>query len=421
MTEDTGPIQSTSAKCAKCGACTSVCPVYQVTGRESLTARGRLHLLSKRIGTITSPTFKELFSKCLLCGACAATCPRGIDITTMTIKARGDFETQLGILPLKKWLSRQTIASPTLLKLAGQTLRQINKVVPLLPADSGLRLRLTSIPESPPSQHFVINHNDISSSPNALYFIGCLASHLTPAIAWASGRLLQQICKKTIYAPPAQRCCGMAALSAGDHQQAIKLAQQNIEAYCTPGWEELPIFTSCASCFAQLKEYQRLLANDKNWASRAKKFSRRVQEFSSYLLEHATGDPAFLTTTDPKKRLVYHDPCHLRFAHSHDLPKNTPSAAHQLINLVPSFHLTKLPHGPQCCGQGGLFHISHPGLSKKIGQKLWQDFSEVNSKLVTTTCTGCLLQWQQGLQRAGIPAQVKHLSLLLEEQLRGCK
>ncbi|NOX24877.1 MAG: (Fe-S)-binding protein [Deltaproteobacteria bacterium] len=102
---------------------------------------------------------------------------------------------------------------------------------------------------------------------------------------------------------------------------------------------------------------------------------------------------------------------------AHDLREISPSPARQLINRTRSLELTEMPHGPQCCGQGGTFHISYPGLSQDIGRRLWHDFTKVNSPLVTTTCTGCLLQWQQGLRAAGITARVVHLAILLDEHL----
>ena len=403
--------------CAKCGACSSVCPVYQATGRESLTARGRLHLLSKLTRPLSSQAFEEIFSKCLLCGACAASCPRGIDITAITIKARRDITAPRGIAPLKKWFVQQVLARPTLLSLAGRALGQIDKATVLLPESSGLRLRLPQIPNLEPERGFIAKQNELSSPPQVLYFTGCLANHLSPAIARSASGLLKRLCGKNIFAPPGQGCCGMAALSTGNLEQSIKLAKQNITACSPPEWQDLPIFTSCASCFAQLKDYPRLLANDKKWAARAEKFARRVQEFSSYLLAHSqNGQSTFPTAGKNRKLVVYHDPCHLRFGAGSDTGKTSPSPARQLINLRPDLELTELPHGPQCCGQGGTFHISCPGLSNEIGQKLWQDFAKVNSSLLTTTCTGCLLQWQHGLKTAGIKARVIHLALLLDSR-----
>ncbi len=408
--------QKNTYDCAKCGACCSVCPVYLVTGRESLTARGRLHLLGKLSRPLTSRAIDEIFSKCLLCGACAAICPRGIDITTITAQTRKSIHSPKGVSHLKKWLSRQIIAHPALLHLVGQTLEQIGKTAPALPKNSGLRLRLKSIPALETGQSYIANQPRLSAPPQAVYFTGCLANHLTPIIGRSSKRLVKQLCGEEIYAPPDQICCGLAAQSAGDIEQAVNLAQQNIRAFESEKWLDLPIFTSCASCFAQLKGYPSLFVDDKVWHERAMQFSQRVQEFSTYLLSGADNRPSF-SENSPHQKIVYHDPCHLRFGIGHDYPANDISPARQLINKTAGLELCNLPHGSQCCGQGGAFRIGHPQLSQEIGNKLWYDFANSAGDVVTTTCTGCLLQWQEGLEVTKINGRVVHLAVLLAECL----
>jgi glycolate oxidase iron-sulfur subunit len=317
---------------------------------------------------------------------------------------------------LQKWLVRQTLAHPALLKTAGHALGQVEQMSRLLSANSGLRLRIPTIPDLSPGKGYILDQREPDAPPQALYFTGCLANHLSPAIARAARRLVKRLHGQELYAPPGQGCCGMAALSAGDLVQARELARRNIRACDTRRWRGLPIFTSCASCYAQLKDYPRLLANDKKWAGRARDFAGRVREFAAYLLPYLNQGEGQSKIGDLKK-VVYHDPCHLRFGVGHDPAETDPGPARQLINKSRCLELTELPHGPQCCGQGGAFHISHPMLAKKIGQRLWHDFARTNSPLVTTTCTGCLLQWRQGLKTAGIKAEAVHLAVLLDKSL----
>ncbi len=47
------------ASCAKCGACVPVCPLYKLAGRESLTARGKLHLLQKIPLSEAAPEYRR--------------------------------------------------------------------------------------------------------------------------------------------------------------------------------------------------------------------------------------------------------------------------------------------------------------------------------------------------------------------------
>ncbi|MDP2107309.1 MAG: (Fe-S)-binding protein, partial [Desulfobulbaceae bacterium] len=130
-------------QCAKCGACTAVCPVYQSTGRESHTARGRLHLLE----TVdpNDPQLVDIFSKCLLCGACKSTCPRGIDIPALIIEARAAMPEITGFSSFKKFLARQAMAHPIALSALAKTAVPLG-LIPNLPEHSGLRLTLANQP-----------------------------------------------------------------------------------------------------------------------------------------------------------------------------------------------------------------------------------------------------------------------------------
>ncbi len=402
----------TPRRCAKCGACTAVCPVYQVSGRESLTARGRLHLLGRLTRPLSSRACREIFSKCLLCGACVQVCPRGINIIDFFLAAREEAGEINITTAIQKALAYKVLDSGTLMRITGRGFRFLDNT---LPATSGLRPRLglKAKPALGGEHGSFISSQPPASEPRLLYFTGCLANHLQPVIARASRKLVKRTTGYKLYAPPGQTCCGMAAFNAADHQQAMELCKANITIFEQPPYREQKIFTSCASCFAHLKSYPRLLAHNRQWAVRAAAFARRVEEFSSFLKTGIT------TATQHKakakaQKIVYHDPCHLRFMAAED-QRDFNGAARQLITLTPGLELVELPHGPQCCGQGGLFRLSHPRLSRRIGHNLWQDFAAVSAPLASTTCTGCLLQWRQGLNEAKIKARILHLAEVLLE------
>ena len=61
--------------CARCGACVTVCPAYLITGRETVTGRGKLLLARKLKGKepIDAVEAKELFL-CMKCHACEEVC-----------------------------------------------------------------------------------------------------------------------------------------------------------------------------------------------------------------------------------------------------------------------------------------------------------------------------------------------------------
>ncbi len=399
-------------KCAKCGACVPVCPVYQVTGRESLAARGKLHLLSRLEPAHASLKYADILSQCLLCGACSASCPRSIDITGQITKARTKLPLRRRPGLLTKYIARRALVRPGLfrrLQTAGSALRAVGKQ---LPAESGLRLKLSLLGqldrlEIPARKSFMESRRRRGAtgpSPLFAYFPGCLANHLFPQIGSATEQLAEKIRGSHLAVPAGQSCCGLAALSAGNTLEARQLAKKNITAF-KDGNE--PILCSCASCYSHLLSYPDLLSDDSRWHRQAVAFAERVREFSSFLAEPGVLPASPAESCGSGRRVVYHDPCHLRFSHTVTKPPR------RLIKTLPHVELLELPHGPRCCGQGGLFHVTHPELARTIRDRLLDDFHSLTADTVLTTCSGCLLQWQDGLAATQSSANAQHLAVFL--------
>lgn len=390
-----------SDNCAKCGACTTVCPVYQATGRESFTARGKLHLLSRIDPVSASGSYADILSRCLLCGACRSICPQGIDTPALVIAGRGKLSRLTGLRSWQSFLARQLMARPALLQTTAAVAARGNRLLRRLPSDSGLRLRLGLLAEG-------LSAADRSSSFEALpqpgrmgapaisYFTGCYAAHLESGILRATTELALRVTGAQPAVTGEQGCCGQAAFSCGDTGQARELAKRNIEAFAA---QDLPILTACASCYHHLLRYPELLADAPAWSERARSFAGRLLEFSSFFSE-ATDLPA------RSGRIFYQDPCHLRF----DL--KTRDISRQILDRV-GLKIIELPGGSRCCGMGGLFSLAHPGLSTRIRERLLADFLPLAPDLVTTTCSSCLLQWRQGLALIGSRIPVYHLAEVL--------
>lgn len=394
-------------KCAKCGACTTVCPVYQVTGKESHTARGRLHLFTL-LENNASRAYADILSQCLLCGACSDACPRGIDIPAKIRNARHDLPDLAGPLHFKKLLTKKALSSPNLLEGLG-TLHK--NLLVKLPKESGLRkvLPFHGISEKEENHNFPSLHES-EALPDAQlsYFAGCMASYLVPEIQSATLQLAERATGSPPAIPADQSCCGLASYSSGDLKEARKLAQRNITAFADSA---LPILTSCASCYSHLSNYPELFADDPDWSDAATQFASRLYEFSSFFLDNLEELPfaANQATAD----IFYHDPCHLRFSQ-----KKTITPPRSLIKAATGHSPLELPHGPQCCGNGGLFSLAHGDLSRQILQPLIHEISELSACQVVTTCSGCLLQLMKGKKSGSMQTKVRHLSILLNDLLK---
>jgi len=391
--------------CAKCGACSTVCPVFRASGREAHTARGKLHLLETFGLGESSSQFIDIFSACLLCGACSNVCPRQIDIAEELVTARKSFSALAGPHAYEKYLARKLLDYPgslTGLRLFGKA---CGKVLPAqLPRDSGLRLRLAifdteTVSVSAP----LIEQKTDTTGTRLTWFPGCSARYLFPEILDSCRSVFADASSSLEY-PADLSCCGLADWAAGDLEGARKNARGNIAILeATEG----SILVSCASCYAHLKEYPHIFAENPVWQGRAEKVAARLVELSEFLESQADAERGVVSECEQKLRVFYHDPCHLRFGNQ------GVDKSRQQLRRTERIEIVELPGGPRCCGQGGLFHVAHPEISASIRDRLVQDVLALDPDIVTSSCSGCLMQWRQGLAAAGSKVKVLHLAQLL--------
>ncbi|MEK6202000.1 MAG: (Fe-S)-binding protein [Desulfobulbaceae bacterium] len=394
--------------CAKCGACSVVCPVYRVTGREAHTARGKIHLAHLPELPGKGVVFEDIFSKCLLCGACSAVCPRGIDVCREVESARAAFPAVYGAHGYEKYLARKALAHPEILaplRLLGRAGAEF--LSRHLPQESGLRLRLALFQQDVGKMPVQANVTSaVLRQKEALtYFPGCAARFLFPEIA-TSCHALAATLGTGLHVPDGLSCCGLAALSAGDRREAQNCARKNIAALEQSSG---PILLSCASCYVHLLKYADLFADDEPWRIKAEAIGARLVELSSFLDAQLVPACAGRLAGKKKVRVYYHDPCHLR----HGLEgQRIIKEPRRVLARIPGLELLELPGGPECCGQGGLFHIGAPEISALIRDRLALKVLALGPDVITSTCSGCLMQWRVAVERAGSKVRVQHLAEL---------
>jgi glycolate oxidase iron-sulfur subunit len=268
-----------------------------------------------------------------------------------------------------------------------------------------LRLRLGLLEQREPGfKTLNLEPKTLNTNPGSTgigYFTGCLARHLQPSVAAATNQLLAQ-CGFSAHTPAEQCCCGLASWSGGNRDQARELAQKNIQAFTGSIG---PIITSCASCSSHLFTYPDLFDPQDPWHERALKFAERVQEFTAFFNTHLPGPES---VDNQKMRIFYHDPCHLRFTEG---GRQTP----RLLLRSQGLQLAEPEDGPSCCGQGGLFHLGYPEISAVLFQNASDKALAAEPDCITTTCSGCLMQYQQGIARRHAQTRVVHLAVLLTE------
>ncbi|OPL12522.1 MAG: hypothetical protein AVO38_14945 [delta proteobacterium ML8_D] len=414
-------------KCVRCGACLSVCPVYDVTRHERLSPRGKYRLITEIIGEDLNfvPEDKdsgknmllvkvvETLKGCVQCGACSHVCPAGVKLDALVRNARGAGYAKGFSTPWWLWdILRSRRLAPLLAKLLS-----------VVPGTSGLIWRLiglkdhrTSKDEAPyfemPSlahrpalsrRHFRLLDpgcvTDLRPGPRIALFLGCIQNYLYPEVAEAIIRCLGG----KVMVPLGQGCCGLPAWSAGAVKTAKELALQNLEVLETAKADF--IVTGCAACASMIKQWPQLFSENEIEKQIAINVSNKVREFSQLVVE-LNALPLGMSG-NRSATVTYHAPCHQRF----DLGGVAESEG--LLDRLFADAFRPMSH--ECCGQGGLFSIGNPELAWKIFEKRLSAWDRSGASIVVTTCSGCLLQWRAGSAHKTEGHKILHLAELIDK------
>ena len=393
-------IQATVNQCDRCGACLTVCPVYDVTHRETAVARGKLATARAMIegGLTADSRIAAAFEFCLLCKACTENCPSKVKTDEAMIEARQYTAEKLG-RRAKHQLIAGFLGNNAFISLAAGTLKLSRK--------TGLnRLLRSMVPLEHTKKHF----QEISAGPAAFpplpemtrpemphhgkiaYFQGCAMKMFFPAASQATVKLLN---KTAEVITPESACCGMPHLAHGMADQAQALAKKNIESFANVD----RIITDCASCGSSLKEYGHRLAADPLWAERAQEFSQKVMGLSEYLYE-----VGYQPNRKNALKVTYHDPCHL--VRGQGIKKEPRDLLQRATEYV------EMPQADKCCGGAGTFYLDFPEAAHKILTEKVKNIESTDADVVVTECPACLMQLAKGEQQSG-HFKVMHISQVL--------
>lgn len=404
-------------KCVKCGACQAQCAVYKSLKRESTVARGKVAiadaLLDKEL------PFNERFildmSQCLLCGSCYDKCPNLVPTDQIVMAARREIAERKGLSTFGKALTT-VVKHPKLMDTMVKGGELFSSVLfKKIPDHSGLRLRFPvpfiaserSIPDFTPTpfrQRYPQPIPGDSDKPLLAFFSGCMINYTYPEVGEALVKVLRFMGYPLVI-PQGQGCCGLPALAAGDEQTVDQLADTNVDAFGKETAAEI-IVTACASCYAGIGEnYTRMGGKYQQLGGKVVDILKFVVD--NGLLEKLEQLPAW---QGDKKRVTYHDPCHLRTAGITAEPR-------AILRALPNVDFVEMEGADKCCGLGGTFSVYHYDTSRKIGARKAGGIAASAADVVATACPGCMMQLQDSINHADLPQQVTHVLQLIAECL----
>ena len=399
-------------KCIHCGMCLEACPTYRVTGLETESPRGRIHLMQALIdGRPATGDLTIHLDRCLACRACETVCPsavpygRLIESTRAMLAERkpSALSRALRYLFGKPRRLRRLLSVAALYERSGlRALLQRTDVARRLPRRMRMAAGLTPtirprfsrdaggiVPARWPAQGRVG------------FLTGCVMRQSYGDVHEAAASLLSRV-GLDVVVPADQVCCGALHAHAGDLTGAKALARQNIKAFDAADVSAIVI--DSAGCGAHMKHYGELFADEPDLAPLAAAVAAKTKDLSEALLPLAER----LRLGPVPLRLTYQDPCHL--AHAQGIR----SAPRALLGMVPELELVEMREADRCCGSAGIYNFTQPELSERVLDLKMADIAETRPQAIVTANPGCMLQLRYGVERARLNVPVYHLAEVLE-------
>lgn len=410
-----------SLDCIHCGLCLQTCPTFRLTGSESSSPRGRIHLMravaEQRL--VPDADFAEEMDFCLLCRHCESVCPAGVRFGSMMEHTRGALE---AVRPastprrLLRWLGfRVALPHRLVLRLAASGLRALqllglDRLADRL-ADRGLRF----LPRVPPlSARRLLPRRTAArgTSRAALAFLeGCVMPEFHARVNRATVRSLAELgCEVRV--PRGLVCCGSLHAHNGDLEGARALARRLLEAFDgerDAAGAPLPIVVNSAGCGAHLRELHHLFPADDPLHARAEALARRVRDYSEVVAPLLAGRA--VAKPPVPEPATWDDPCHL--CHAQGVRAEPRTVLANLGGLA----RVELEESESCCGSAGIYSLLRPEASQAVFARKLEAFERSGARTLVTANPGCQMQWESGLARAGKGARVVHLAELVDAAL----
>jgi glycolate oxidase iron-sulfur subunit len=218
---------------------------------------------------------------------------------------------------------------------------------------------------------------------------GCVQPALAPNIDAAAARVLDRIGISAIQVDIGG-CCGALSYHLSEHDEARDLARANIDAWwplIEKGAEAIVVTAS--GCGVMVREYDHLLADDPQYAERAK----RVAELARDPVELVAPAWRDLAPQVDRNRsgahVAFHPPCTLQHGMKirGEVERLLADAGYALLPVADA-HL--------CCGSAGTYSILQPELAARLKANKLSALEADRPDVIATANIGCMTHLQSG-------------------------
>jgi Fe-S oxidoreductase len=321
-------------RCSSCGFCRAICPLFGLTKRPALNARGKMLVLEEVMnGTVDlNDELIETLFQCTTCGGCAEQCPSGVNVPEVIKQARKDMVFAGSCHPMFQGMN--------------QVLQQH-----------------TNIYAEDEPEDFERERN---KSAQYVYFIGCVGAYREDEPTRATLDLLDHL--GVDYTLIDEGCCSGVLEDVG-YQINEDLARKNIDLILATGAKT--VITGCPYCSRTF--------NNKTQYDRLRGEKVKVIHISQFLKDF---DPGVRTD----RRVTYHDPCDLgRHCGIYEEPREI------IRKIAPDF--VEMRHNRAnalCCGAGGGVRGAYAKNSIAMARRRLEEVEEVGAEVLLTECNSCV-------------------------------
>ena len=414
-------LKAMTGLCAKCGTCRTVCTLYPERKAEIAVARGKVALIEAALSGEDGDAgaVQDALTDCLLCGRCERACPNQVLVEEIVMKGRADLAEEVGIPAWKSVLFGGVMTSPAATGIARKAVAAGQRLLPgKIPTASGLHDRFPeglgghrrTVPKLPAKSFLESLGKGEAVTGEVMLFVGCVFDHVFPRVGRAAYETVEAS-GKSVAVFRAAACCGLPAMVSGDRRSASSSAEANVRRLraAEPGSIVFP----CGSCLLMFKRNVfSLIPKGTPLHDDAVFVADRAVDYASFLLSSGVVD----RLPDPPEgekagEIGYHDPCHL----TGTLGKG-PEARDVLSRAVgPAF--AEMAGADLCCGYGGTFNVRDYPTSARIGENKVALAARGGTKLISTACSGCVLQMRDMAARTDPSVRVVHIAELVHRAL----
>jgi Fe-S oxidoreductase len=225
-----------------------------------------------------------------------------------------------------------------------------------------------------------------ASGASTLLFAGCSADRASGrSSAVALAKLMKKAGEDFVILGNEEKCCGLYAFDLGFRREYERLKEANLKNIQGAGIRTVVV--ACGSC-------QRI------WREYAKTTSIKTVHGVEYVAELArAGRLKF--STPAKKKVTYHDSCHLgRGCGVYEAPRD-------ILRAIPGIEIVEMERTRRwawCCGGGGGVPEADPELAQWSAADRMREAKETGAELVLTSSALCQRSFGD-LQQPALPVQ----------------